>query len=333
MKRVLFVVVAACAPSQDPIGETIFAVDADDTGTAGELGRGGHLARSARGGFFELWTPSGTRAWKRNCDSGCSRVAVDADGNVYSASPRAQSSQLLAKFSATDGALLWSREFTALNSTVALDASGNAWMLINSTTAIDFGGGPVGGGPLATLWGRYAPDGTYQASGAVGFLLDTTRVGALPGAGLVASESATFALVAFDDTGILWRVDREVHAFAVHGNGELTITERIEADEAAGETRVELVRLDAQRAERWRRSLRSEVALAAIPGSSVVAAGTDSLAQNLSQDAAFFELFEPDGSSRSEILATYVWFSSGPEADGFRYYDLDARQLVGRRVR
>jgi hypothetical protein len=325
MKRLL-VLLAACAPSTDSIGDTEFSVDAELTPT-GEVGPGGHFVH-APGAFMQLYSPAGALVWAQSCDFGCYRAAVDADGNVYLAGPRAQT-QVFAKRDAATGAIAWMRELAAANAAVALDAANNVWFFVNSMTALDFGGGPVGGGGRSLgLWGRYAPDGTYLASGTLDFTFENGRILALPAGGLLAKESGTSNLVAFGDDGrTMWRIDRPVYDVAVHADGELTLSERPDHGGA-------IVRLDAARAERWRRDTRSIVALQALADGGVITAGTDSLAGEQSSDATTFEHLTAAGDRAArEVIAGAVFFYAGPALDGFRFFDVGGGNFVGRRIR
>ena len=324
MKRLL-VLLAACTPGGE-VGETVFSVDAELTPT-GELGPSGHFVH-APGAFMQLYSPTGALAWTQSCDFGCYRAVVDGSGNVYMAGPRAQT-QVLARRDAATGAIAWMRELPALNSAVALDAAGNVWLVINSMTALDFGGGPVGGGRAAGLWGRYGPDGTYLASGTLDFTVENGRITALPGGGLVAKESGTSNLVAFGDDGrTMWRVDQRVYDYAVHANNELTLSIFLD-----GVSSGEIARLDASRVERWRRATRSVPVLQPLADGSVIVAGTDSLAGAQSSDAMTFEHVDAGGERRArEVIPGDVFVYTGPPLDGFRFFDVGDKCFVARRI-
>jgi hypothetical protein len=344
MKRLL-VLLAACAPSQDPIGETMFAID-----TGGPLvavvGPSGHIVRADS--TISLRDPTGALVWTKDC-MGCRfRPAIDRDGNVYLSGQRGEM-RFLEKRSAVDGTVEWSRQIPVLNSGVALDVNGAVWFLINGITPLDFGGGPVGGDGHKTRWGRYASDGSYLASGALDSAIDNTgRIIAISG-GLVARDGIDFGLIAFDDSGrTLWRVGREVEDFVSDADGELTISEYNAADDIAGEPPVTLVRLDVQRSERWRRSFPNHIDLTPLLGGGVIVCGSTSLAGARSNDASFLEHVEPDGSSTREIFVNQLYLATGAERDDYRFFvlgngsiDLHDRTfdatlggaLVGRRIR
>jgi len=308
--KALLVLFAACVPSQDPIGETVFAVDTPDFGYNGTVGPTGHLARTS-GSQIELRDPSGSVVWKTPCEGCVTRLVLDADANVYSVRPAMETS-VLEKRSARDGELLWSRTVTAPRVTIVLDVTGTIWAVANRLGPIDFGGGAVDG--EGTRWGRYAPtDGTFLASGAFeeSYRFDSLLL-PLPAGGLV---GYTGALVASDEFGrTLWRIDDGGDNFVVHADGEVTYVDN-------HGSRPDVVRVDTQRTERWRRPFANRAALTPIVGGAVVAFRAVGLAGEEAVDATVIERLEADGGISREILSTTdAVFFTGAETDGYRFW-------------
>lgn len=318
MKRLL-VLLAACTPTQEPLGETLWTVKATNAGSSHQVGPGGHLARGIT--FLDLVSPDGVVVWERSCDGPCGVPAVDRDGNIYRISARNMTERTLTKHAAADGAVAWTRSIEVSDgvTSVAVDANQDVWWLTTSMTPVDFGGGPIEAAFRERPFGRYAPDGTFQSGGSLP-LLGRSQLIPVPAGGFITNDTFdSGTIIAFDETGrITSRLERPpehtVHDVALHETGELSL---VETDFSTKDRIRSIVRFDADRVERWRRRCNGCEKITPITGGIALVSGGDGLVAG-SSDAQFLSRFDPDGHMRREIIDADFALYSGPVLDTYR---------------
>ena len=318
---------AACAPANESIGRTEWAVETTGA-NHGVVGPAGHVLLTEGGYDIELLEPDGERAWSVSCPRFCYGGAVDAEGNAYL--DLDDDGLELVKLAAADGAVEWSLAFdTGSASDVVVGSDGAVWLVLNGSESIDLGGGPVGGTGLGGRWARFASNGTHLASGAVDFVVDPWLARPLPQGGLLLGGRG--ALQAIDETGDeLWRVSRVVSDVTVHEDGELTLAQLVpRSDGSDGWT--ELVRLDSDRNVRWSHSVASNAQITPLAAGDVMAFGSDGLADD--DDVSYLELVEASGDAQREVFEDFILLFTGPPFDGYRFANVTDRSIIARSLR
>lgn len=323
----LVVVLAACEPEQPSLGPTLATYPTAGTSEVA-VGPGGSVAY-VEVGFVHVVSPDHA-PWLGSSPGGERFVIARGADRVYGVRGTSTGATLVER-AAPDARITWVHEIVGPQRTravLAADSDDVYWFVVTGSN-VDFGGGTVGtSGVTTTKWGRYHPDGALVASGEVDTLVGLDVAVPRPGGGFVAQELNSLALVAFDGAGHTeWRLDREVLDVALHEDGELTI---LEAVSSGGESRTDVVRLDAARQERWRTPGTGRLALVALPEGSVLVQGTDSLAGALAQDAWFLEHVDADGQARRSISERPLELVRGAAFDGYAVQYLDSHDIVVR---
>jgi len=297
----------ACIPNGN-IGSTAWEITVDSLDRV-EIGRGGHTA-VLREAAIDMRAPDGSLAWTMTPLGPLVDVEVDPAGGLVALAPDTMTRLR------PDGTVAWSQAVPISilpRNAIVLDRDDATWLLFTDD--------------LGTHWRRYDRDGAQIGTGE----LPTGRnraltpvTAALPDGG-IAYVDGTGGVYALDASGPRWRIapgapGRDYLRLAVHDDGEITVM-----------TDAGVIRLDAERHERWRRETRTHGRLgsmmASLTDGSVVTCGQDMLDDE--DEISVLHRIDRDGNITTETVRDDVRarLAEGAPAAlfGFTRRALDAR--------
>jgi hypothetical protein len=259
------IVMGACVPDLDPIGEQAWRLTLDREPTSMRGGPAGHVAL-VNDEHVAMIAPDGVPMWETISRGLVIGVVVDETGGAVVLS-RAGSNVFTSRLSrfAMDGTLRWiveRPEDLRIGATrIVRDIEDATWVVSPALA------------PAFPIWARYDPAGTLVGSGELAFRgapKPEPTGEALPDGG-IAIPNDSGGITAIDPQGTYrWSVGiglPETTGFVVHEDGELTLRK--------GRTTV--VRFDAEHQERWRRELGGGTGITGLTDGAVVLDDIDGL--------------------------------------------------------
>lgn len=318
IQTIVILFVVSCVPDQEPIGTTVWSYSLGEPATllrASDIAASGDMAFVTANDVHFLGRDADLR-WTASHADTVVDIALDIDGTVAVLS--STGGQLSLERLGPDGDVEYTLTFPEATfqgaPLVVVDARRVVWLVFDKMGTSDLGGGSIGTPGLRRAhWGQFARDGSYLGSGALEislpFLTSNDAV-ALPSEGILVRDELARLFAVGSGGEILWTLgsglSEPIASYVVHADNELTLVRG-----------PELVRLTADRTERWHYPLACGAQLAGVSDGSVVVSGTDGLPGD--RGFACVAHADRDGHMVRELIdADFLMLVRGAPTDGYR---------------